>query len=97
MAYKRDDTKISYLARRRVIAVLECIDVLLPGIDARKKKRIANKILSICDGRDRRVKISPAQAQQLVMGHFQCLSQDCPLLIFAEPLSRELNEFFEGE
>lgn len=97
MAYKRYNTKFRDLAQRRVVTVLECIDILLPGIDARRKKRIANKILSICDGEDRRLKISPAEAQRLVMGHLQCLARNCPLLIFAEPLSRELNEFFEGE
>lgn len=87
---------ISDLARQRVIAVLGCIDILLPGIDVKRKKRIAREILSICDGTDRRVKISPAQAQELVMQHLQCLSRHCPLLIFAEPLSREMNEFFEA-
>ncbi len=97
MAYKHEDTKFTHVARRRVVAVLECIDVLLPGIDARRKKRIAKKILSICEGKDRPAEISPAQAQQLVMGHLQCLARNCPLLIFAEPLSRELNEFLKGE
>jgi hypothetical protein len=100
MVCKRDDKKhenIRDLAGRRVIAVLECIDILVPGIAGKRKKRIAREILSICDGKDRRVKITPAHAQQLVMQHLQCLSRNCPLLIFAEPLSRELNEFFEGE
>ncbi len=83
-------------AGRRVVAVLDCIDILLPGIDEKRKKRIAREILHICDGTDRGVKISPAQAQELVMQHLQCLSRNCPLLIFAEPLSRELNQFFEG-
>ena len=78
------------------MAVLDCINILLPGIDVKRKKRIAREILSICDGKDRRVKITPAQAQQLVMQHLQCLSRFCPLLIFAEPLSREMNEFFEA-
>ncbi len=91
---KRGD--ISDLAGRRVIAVLDCIDILLPGIDEKRKKRIAREILHICDGKDRRVKISPTQAQELVMQHLQCISRICPLLIFAEPLSRELNEFFEA-
>jgi len=97
VAYKLCNMKFRDLAQRRVVAVLECIEVLLPGIDARRKKQIAKKILSICDGEDRRVKIDPAQAQRLVMENLQCLARNCPLLIFAEPLSRGLNEFFEGE
>jgi len=97
VAYKSCNTNLTDLAQRRVVAVLECIEVLLPGIDARRKKQIAKKILSICDGEDRRVKIDPAQAHRLVMENLQCLARKCPLLIFAEPLSRGLNEFFEGE
>lgn len=85
------------LARRRVVAVLACIDVLLPGIDTRRKKRIANKILVLCDGKDRRVRISRAQAQEIVLEHIQCIHKHCPMLNFAEPLSRELNYFFEVE
>ena len=82
---------------RRVRAVLECIDVLLPGINASRKKRIARQILSICDGKDRRTRIDAGATQQIVLRHLQCIARNCPLLIFAEPLSRELNEFFEGE
>jgi len=100
MGCKRADKKhgnICDLAHQRVIAVVDCIDVLLPSIAVKRKKRIAREILSICAGTDRRVKISPAQARQLVMQHLQCLSRNCPLLIFAEPLSRQLNQFFERE
>jgi hypothetical protein len=93
----RKFTAVCDVARRRVVAVLACIDVLLPGIDARRKKRMANKILMLCDGKDRQVRISPAQVQEIVLAHIQCIDKDCPMLIFAEPLSRELNEFFEEE
>ena len=86
-----------FLARRRVTAVLECINVLLPGAAARVKRRIANRILTFCDGKDRSAKITPPQAQEIVLGHTQCISKSCPLLIFAEPLSRELNEFYEED
>jgi hypothetical protein len=85
------------LARRRVNAVLACIDVLLPGADVRTKRRIANRILTLCDGKNRAPKISAAQAQDVVQRHIQCISRNCPLLIFSEPLARELNQFFEEE
>ncbi len=94
VANKRQEN-IRDLAERRVIAVLACIDILLPAADVKRKKRIAREILTICDGKDRRVKITPAQAQDIVLQQLQCLSRNCPLLIFAEPLSRALNEFFE--
>jgi hypothetical protein len=84
-------------AERRVQAVLECIDVLLPGINASRKKRIARQILSLCDGKDRGTRIGPGATQQIVLRHLQCIARNCPLLIFAEPLSRELNQFFEEE
>lgn len=96
MPNRRNKRNLAEGAERRVVAVLDCINILLPGIDVKRKKRIAREILSICDGKDRRVKITPAQAQQLVMQHLECLSRFCPLLIFAEPLSREMNEFFEA-
>jgi hypothetical protein len=82
------------LAKRRVDAVLACINVLLPDADAKRKKKIANRILTLCDGKDRTRNISPGQAQEIVLRHIQCILQTCPLLIFSEPLARELNEFF---
>lgn len=85
------------LARRRVNAVLACIDVLLPDADVRKKRRIANRILTLCDGKDRQIKITPAATQEIVLGHIHCISRNCPMLIFGEPLARELNEFFKHE
>ena len=85
------------LARRRVNAVLACIDVLLPDADVRKKRRIANRILTLCDGKDRQIKITPAATQEIVLGHIHCISRNCPMLISGEPLARELNEFFKHE
>ena len=85
------------LARRRVDAVLACIEVLLPGSDTKRKKKIANRILELCHGQERRREITPAEARDVVLRHVQCVKRDCPLLIFSEPLSRELNRFFEEE
>jgi hypothetical protein len=75
--------------------VLACINVLLPGADANRKRRIANRILTLCDGIDRSPTVSAAQAQEIVLRHTQCMSRTCPLLVFGEPLARELNEFFK--
>lgn len=100
MSYKREDREfksICELASVRVRAVLHCIDVLVPGIDARRKKRIANKILTLCDGKDRSVKITEAALEEIVLQNAQCISMNCPLLFFWEPMSRQLNAFFNEE
>ena len=83
------------LARRRVNAVLACTNVLLPRADARRKRKVANRILSLCDGIDRSPTVSAPQAQEIVLRHTQCISRSCPLLVFGEPLARELSEFFK--
>jgi hypothetical protein len=81
----------------RVHVAYKTVFALLPDADDRKRVRIARKILSLCDGKDRSVRITPAQARDLVLPQLQCLSKDCPLLMFDEPLSRSLNLFFKGE
>lgn len=98
--YRRNDPSFKVIriaAHKRVVAVLQCIDVLLPGIDARRKKRIANKILTLCDGKDRSVRITQAQARDLILPHLQCIAKECPMLCFWEPISRSLNIFFNEE
>ena len=89
--------QICKLASERVAAVIHCIDVLCPGLDPRRKKRLANKILTLCDGKDRSVKITQTQAQDLITPHLQCVREDCPQLCFWEPISRSLNMFFNEE
>jgi hypothetical protein len=81
-------------AHKRAVAVLRCLDILVPEATPRRKKRIANKILTLCDGKDRSVKITQTQAQDLIMPHLQCIREDCPQLCFWEPISRSLNIFF---
>lgn len=77
--------------------MLRCIDTLQPGLDARRKKRVANRILTLCGGKDWNRRISPAQAHFLIAPHLQCIQQNCALLCFWEPLARSLNMFFEEE
>ena len=93
----REFLAVCELARRRVNAVLACIDALLPEADVKRKRKIANRILSLCASKDRAPKISAAQAHEFVIRHTQCISRNCPLLIFGEPLACELNEFFREE
>jgi hypothetical protein len=88
---------ISRAAHSRVVAVLRCLAVLVPDATPRQRKRLANKILTLCDGKDRSVKITQGQAEALIMPHLQCIRTDCPQLCFWEPISRSLNMFFTEE
>jgi len=84
-------------AKMRVHVAYRCVVALLPDADDRKRVAIARRILTLCDGKDRSVKITPAQARDLVLPQLQCLARECPLLMFDEPLSRSLNLFFSEE
>ena len=87
-------------AHRRVVAVLRCLDVLLPDATPARRKRIANRILSMTDGVDRRARITQDQARFLILPHLQCLLGNegrCPMLAFWEPISRSLNMLFNEE
>jgi hypothetical protein len=100
MSRKRNDPDsdaICNAAHQRVCAVLRCLAVLVPDATPRKRKRLANKILTLCDGVDRSVKITQGQAEALIMPHLQCIRTDCPQLCFWEPISRSLNLFFNEE
>ena len=44
------------------------------------------------------MKITQAQAQDLILPHMQCIAKECPACFFWEPIARSLNVFFnEGE
>ncbi len=88
---------ICQAAHERVSAVLRCLAELVPDATPRQRKRLANKILTLCDGKDRSVKITQGQAEALIMPHLQCIRTDCPQLCFWEPISRSLNIFFNEE
>lgn len=100
MGYKRRDRQFEDVcsgATMRVHCAYRCVVALLPDADDRKRVRIARKILTLCDGKDRTVKITPAACQELVMANWQCLSRECPACFFWEPLSRALTEYFEED
>ena len=84
-------------ALRRVSAVLRCLAVLAPDATPRQRKRLANKILTLADGKDRSVRITESAVREMVLRNSQCLQRNCPMLLFAEPLARELNAYFAEE
>jgi hypothetical protein len=88
-------TDVRREAHRRVCAVLRCLAVLVPDATPRQRKRLANKILTLADGKDRSVWITQEQARELIMPHMQCIAKNCPELVFWEPIARSLNLWFE--
>ena len=51
----------------------------------------------MAESKDLRLAITPAQAQEIVLSNVQCIAKNCPMLLFSEPLSRELNLYFGEE
>lgn len=84
-------------ALRRVSAVLRCLAALMPDAAPRQRKRLANKILTLADGKDRSVRITEPTVRDMVLRNSQCLQRNCPMLLFTEPLARELNAYFAEE
>lgn len=100
MSYRRRNKQfedVCSLAKMRSMVAWRTAEVLLPNATNRQKMRAARRILRACDGKDRMPKIAPAQARDLILNHVQCVNRNCPMLIFDEPLSRELNLFFSEE
>ena len=79
--------------RDKVLTARACVSLLRPDLNSQDKEKLAKRILRVTESEDHRLSITPAQAQEIVLGHIQCISKNCPMLIFAEPLSRELNTF----
>jgi hypothetical protein len=100
MAYRRKSREfksICEVAAFRVGIVWRTVDALVPDFTPQKKKRLCNRILTLLDGRDRSIRITQGQAQDLILPHIQCIAKDCPACMFWEPISRSLNLFFHEE
>jgi hypothetical protein len=91
---------IEELAHRRVVAALNCVNALCPGLDASGKRLMANQILTLGDGKDRpipRKQITEAQVTEMVWRNMQCIHHRCPMLLFGPQLAEEINEFFKDD
>ena len=78
MAYRRRSREFESLCKAatfRVGIVLRTVEALAPDFSPQKKKRLCNRILTLLDGQDRTVKITQAQAQDLILPHMQCISR----------------------
>jgi cAMP phosphodiesterase len=83
--------------RDRVLTAWACASLLRPDLSPAGKEKLAKKILQMADSKDHRLGITPAQVQEIVLSHTQCIAKNCPMLLFSEPLSREINLFFGEE
>jgi hypothetical protein len=100
MTFRKRDPRfeqICEVAAFRAGIALRTVEALLPQATPRMKKRIANKILQWTDGRDRTPKITENVVRDMILRNSQCLLKECPMLLFTEPLVRELNHYFSEE
>ena len=83
--------------RDRVLTAWACAALLRPDLSPAGKETLAKKSLKIAESKNHRLGITPAQAQEIVLSNVQCIAKNCPLLIFADPLARELNAFLQED
>src|ERR1035437_7963943 len=89
---------IKLAARQRVEAVWACLDILCPDLELKAKKVLAEKVLDLSRGEDRkapRIQITPAQVASIVWPNSQCVNPRCPMVLFTNEIADELNEFFK--
>jgi hypothetical protein len=90
-------------ARRRVALTLANLRMACPDLGHRTRTELANSILALVDGEDRRLPqktITDAQAVEMVWRHSQCVLNQtgrCPLLVFGRQLSEEINQCFSED
>lgn len=99
---KLSDDQIN-TAQRRIALTGAYLKVVCPGVNQSTRTKLADSILALIDGGDRRLpqkKITDAQVVEMVWRHSQCVFNQtgkCPLLVFGRQLAEEINEFFTGE
>jgi len=76
------------------------LDILCPDLALEAKKVLAEKVLDLSRGEDRkqpRIMINPAQVASIIWANTQCINPHCPMVLFTNEIANELNEFFKGE
>jgi hypothetical protein len=76
------------------------LDILCPDLALEAKKVLAEKVLDLSRGEDRkppRIMITPAQVASIIWPNTQCINPHCPMVLFTNEIANELNEFFKGE
>jgi hypothetical protein len=86
----------------RVLAAWQCVSVLRPDLIPADKQNLARELLQVSAsfGQPREPvsnpRITAAQVIDMVWRNSQCIQRSCPMLLFADTLADELNEFFTG-
>jgi hypothetical protein len=78
----------------RLKAVVRLIDLLAPYATPRQRKRLADKILSLFDEKDRSARMTPQLLSELIAIHSSCVHDQegkCPLLVSTSSLCWEIN------
>jgi hypothetical protein len=99
---KHPDNEINP-AHSRVALTRVYLKMACPDIDPGTRTKLADSILALIEGDDRRLpqkQITDAQVVEMVWRNSQCVHNQmgkCPLLIFGKQLAEEINEFFGEE
>jgi hypothetical protein len=83
--------------RDKALTAWVCAALLRPGLNPAGKETLAKKILKLAESTNHRLGLTATQVREIVLSHTQCGAKDCPMLIFADPLARELNAFFQED
>ena len=94
---RRRRKAIRQLAATRVEAVWNCVNVLRPDLPLADRNALAARFLDL--GREgyrptAPIRITKAQVSEMVWRNSQCANRFCSMLLFADELANELNEFF---
>jgi hypothetical protein len=79
-------------------SVIALVEELAPEVPPNRKKRIVNQILTLLDGQDRTVRMTPEALTELLMVHSSCVMDQqhrCPLLLSVRSLTWEINQFMD--
>lgn len=82
-------------------AAWKCVTALRPELTPLDKRKLAVVLLRVCDEFNSdgtstpTPRITAAQITSMVWTNSQCIQKSCPMLLFADRLAAELNEFFQ--
>ncbi|MGC1619224.1 MAG: hypothetical protein WA765_12115 [Candidatus Acidiferrum sp.] len=97
MGDKAASAEVRREARLRAFLVFECLPVLAPKAGMPERRRLADEILSMCAGYERRVRMTPEALLELIQRNAVCVldqQHKCPLMLFTQVMAWELNCYF---
>jgi hypothetical protein len=82
-------------AHLRAFLVFEFLPTLAPKAGVNERRRLADEMLLMCAGYERRVRMTPALMSELLSVHSSCVHDQegcCPLLVSVGSLCWEINQ-----